>query len=204
MSCNGETDSHLLNDERRSPAVRSVLVAILPAVASVASAQNIRFEVQPDGEVLIKSSDGADAVWDGYTLSCEAGCLDPDGWRSVQDHFPLGVDPMIPIIGIGAFGFGEAGAPNEYKLSEINLADEAVLPAGLSWSIGSPINGTLEEIRAWTESGVLSAQASGRLEVWDAPIDVPEPAAMFIALCAVVATRLTRWRYAPPEYGLPA
>lgn len=160
--------------------VLATLVAF--GLSSAASAQsNMKFVVNADGTVDIASADGADATWDGYTLACEAGCLDVAGWRSIGDAVADDALAVIGGLGAGALAFGEAN-PSANALSELNVSGGATLPAANTWSLGSPINGTITQIREWVDGGILTASSSDGGIVIDANIEVvPEPSSVALA-----------------------
>lgn len=114
---------------------------------------------QTDGELLLVNVSDQDASFSGYTIACEAGCLDVDGWRSIGDAVaadPLGV---IAALGSGALGIGEA-SPSANALSELNVSGVAWLAAGASWSLGVPFAGTAAEAYELIDAGVLTASFS--------------------------------------------
>ena len=43
------------------------------------------FRMEADGEVAIVNTSAEPQSFDGYSISCEPGCLDPEGWVSIQD-----------------------------------------------------------------------------------------------------------------------
>lgn len=181
--------------------VRIAVIAAALQVTASAAAQNIRFEIWIDGSVAIASSDGDDAVWDRYTLSCEAGCLDSETWYSISDAVSADVASVIGGLGVGALAFGEANA-SATTLGESSVAGPAVLPAHSAWSIGNPINGTASQIVEWMRSGVLTATASGRGQVWECagvhPLEgivcVPEPGGVSLAAFALLGALTARRR----------
>ena len=165
-------------------------VALLAGLASGASAQvgDLAWWWSPDGTFSLQNPTDSSINFDGYTIACEAGCLDPDGWRSISDAVLDGAIHVIEQLGSGALPFGTAGTPSESQLSELNLASAATLQPGGSWEFGKPIVGTITQIREWEETGVLTVTMSGDGIVAELPIEiVPEPSSLALAAAATAA-----------------
>lgn len=166
----------------------ALALTLLAGFASAASAQGVDDLnwFWQDGELLLQNRTSAAISFDGYTLACEAGCLDPDGWRTMPEAVAEDAGVVIASLGIGALSMGPAGTPSGNQLSELNLAGAATLQPGASWSFGRPINGTFTEVSQWNSSGVLTATMSGSGRVISAPLFFPEPGSFALAsLCAV-------------------
>ena len=158
---------------------------------------------------------GTPVVLDGYTLTCEAGCLDPDGWVSIQDSVEADAARVIAELGAGGLTFGEAVATS-HNLSELNLPSHAVLQPGARWSLGRPIAGNAREVSEWIDAGSLTVTVSGRAIVYEIgfPLSpgqggdfvveftrVPEPSSMLAAVISTLGLVLLRrpggWLAAP-------
>ncbi|MCA9261552.1 MAG: PEP-CTERM sorting domain-containing protein [Planctomycetales bacterium] len=163
--------------------VLATLVAF--GLTSAASAQvgDLVWEVGADGTVELTNPTAAAIVFDGYTLACEAGCLDEAGWRQLGVAALADPGTAIATLGAGALSFGPLGTPDATsQLSEANLANSATLQPGASWSFGKPFAGTLSQISDWVTGGQLTVTMSGQGAVLAAPIEVvPEPSSVALA-----------------------
>jgi hypothetical protein len=166
--------------------VLATLVAF--GLTSAASAQvgDLVWFVDAEGNVELQNRTDAAIGFDGYTLACEAGCLNPDGWVSIGDAVAADALSVISGLGSGALATGEAGTPSGNGLSELNVSGQALLQPGASWSFGKPFGGTATQIAEWAGptglDGVLTATMSGGGVVIDAPIEVvPEPSSIALA-----------------------
>lgn len=179
---------------------RFVLAALVAfGLTSAASAQGVGDLVWSwdAGVVTLTNPTGAAIDFDGYTLACEAGCLDPAGWRNIPAAVADDASAVIAGLGIGALGMGPAGTPSGNQLSELNLSGKATLQPGATWSFGSPFAGTAQQIRDWAATGPdgitgtaddaplpasLTATMSGSGQVIKAQIEVvPEPSSVALA-----------------------
>lgn len=96
-----------------------------------------------DGTARLKNFGPTEIRTDAYQIDSTSGKLDPVGWQTVDEWvaLPNGASEALLVLGPGentvVSGWDEAG-PSSFFLSEINVADEAVLSPGESWPIGLP------------------------------------------------------------------
>lgn len=188
---------------RLAPWVRCLAAAIVLAGGATTTAQEVFLEIDYDGVVYFRSSTPNAATFDGYSLACSAGCLDPAGWYSIADAASSDPLRVTAELGPGALAFGEA-RPTNFTLGELNVSGAAIVPPGEKWSIGRPIAGTVTEISEWAGSGVLSLVASGNGVVLDSRVvcvdgnqlscTIPEPSTLALSAMTVVLFSAASWR----------
>lgn len=111
----------------------------------------------------------------GYTIECEAGCLDPIAWRSIADR--VAEDPLnvVDRLSAGAVSFVEVYASSNRVGEAIAGSSDvgAVLqsPRDSILNLGKLVQGTVVQVVNWVDSGVLRATATvlvdGRAETVD-------------------------------------
>lgn len=169
--------------------------------APCASAQLADFcwAIDAGAELSLENRGSGPGSFDGYTISCEAGCLDVDGWRSIGDAVAADALEVIAALGSGALSFGEAN-PSANALSELNISGVATLQPGASWSFGTPFAGTLSQLQQWTDSGAIRYSLSDSGVVHRPLCTIPEPSSLLlIVLCAPTAGLVARRRFASPR-----
>lgn len=166
-------------------------VAVALVVALVAPAAG-----QLGGEVFLIPAEGYDSVaFDGYTLACEAGCLNPGGWRSISRAAEEDPVAVTNVLGPGALSFNEAGISGKNALSELSLSDTARIARGDRWSIGAPIDGTVQQALALLRSGALTMTVSGAgTDPGLRFVIVPEPTAWSLVAGVAALSWLTTRR----------
>lgn len=183
---------------------QSFLLSTLLAVASSAAAQDftpapvdlagapelsavgrhLQGYVDVQGEFFFWNSGDRLLGFDGFTLACEASCLDPTGHVDLGTQGALNPE-ILNVYGVGMLGFGVAGTPSKNQFSNLSLQGRVLLPPGPEWaiSLGKVLDGDLDQIRAWVDSGELTLAPSIPGITIQAIIQVaPEPSALALTL----------------------
>ena len=167
------------------------LLALCCSASAHAQVSDLVWRIEVDGTLSL-TNPTASAIWfDGYTLGCEAGCLDAANWVQLGASALADPGKAIATLGAGSLSFGPLGTlDSTTQLTEANLAASATLQPGGSWSFGKPFSGTPTQLFEWAcQDGSLSISMSGQGAdggLGNLLICIPEPSAAGLAGIAVI------------------
>ena len=172
-----------------------ILISSSAICDSACGQARIELHIEADGSTSFFNPGGESVSFDGYTIACEPGCLDPVGWVSISDAVAADLLGVIGSLGSGAVAFGEAN-PQQGNLSELNISGGATLQPGASWALGRPIAGTPSETNRLALTGALTLTMSSvdgtRIDTCVGPACIPEPSTVVLAVLALCFF-LLRW-----------
>lgn len=164
--------------------VRGVEFQGVPAESYPAALQ---VQIEPSGEATLVNVTEWPVGLSGYTLACEAGCLQSTDWRNFHDQAVADEANMVATYGEGVLTLRVIGqAPA--SLSEVSVLENegALLPPHHVWTLGQVVRGTPSEIEELLAGDSLSLSWSGAI--------IPEPSGAVLAAIATVGAAATARR----------
>lgn len=140
----------------------------------------LQLAVAADGEGRLVNITDWPIALSGYTLACEAGCLDESAWMSFHRAAELDEATLVALFGEGVRDLRIVSA-GPGSLSELSVdPDSAVLlPPHQEWQLGDVVSGSPMQIEEYLASHAIGMTWSG--------VIVPEPSSAMLIAGATIA-----------------